>query len=128
MKFQIFAIDFDGIMATEDLFPMVGSPIPYAKESINFIKKLGGTMILWTCRCDYALDNALEYLDKNDIVFDYVNENCATMKNYYNNDPRKIGADIYIDDKAILGEVNWLDIMAYILDEHEYIEFIKTLS
>ena len=128
MKFEVFAIDFDGTIASEKLFPIVGSPIQYAKESLNFIKKLGGTIILWTCRCDQALESALEYLDKNNIKYDYVNENSVVMKDYYGNDPRKVGADIYIDDKAILGEVNWLDIMAYILDEYEYAEFIKTLS
>ena len=35
------------------------------------------------------------------LVFDYVNQNDASLKKQFGNDCRKVGADIYLDDKAM---------------------------
>lgn len=59
---------------------------------MNFI------LILFTCREDEALSEAIEYCDSIGIKFDYVNHNPITQyvgrKPYY---------DILLDDKAALG-------------------------
>ena len=38
------------------------------------------------------------------LVFDYVNENIPSRTKRFGNDCRKIGADIYLDDKAMRPE------------------------
>lgn len=128
MKYKVIAVDFDGTICKEEGFPGVGEPIAYAKEAIRKIEEIGGTIIIWTCRTDDALKSALSYLKDNDIPFHYVNENCEQMKEFYNNDPRKIGADIYIDDKSIMGEIDWIDISRYIFDDNEFDDFIEQLQ
>ena len=66
----------------------------------------GNTIILWTCRENTPerayLDEAVEWCAKNNIPIDIVNDNPPAIKNIYGKfASRKIGADIYIDDKAI---------------------------
>ena len=48
---------------------------------------------------------------KDTYLFDYVNENCKERIEYYGNNSRKIGADLYIDDKSVQSNVEklWKD-------------------
>lgn len=116
MKHKVFAIDFDGTIATEHEFPEAGQLIDFAAPVIRTIHDLGGIIIIWTCRSGEALDNAIDFLHKNNIPYDYVNENCGYMKDLYSNDPRKIGADIYLDDKSCFtDEYDWKGFI-----EHEF--------
>ena len=43
-------------------------------------------------------DGALEYLREIDLVPDAVNDNLPEIKEFYGNNPRKVFANIYIDD------------------------------
>lgn len=128
MEHKVFAIDFDGTISTEEFFPKTGHPIPLAKEVINEIRELGGTVIIWTCRSGDAEHAAKQYLFDNKIGYDHINENCSVMKERYENDPRKIGADIYIDDKSIFEPINWSKIARHIFSVEEYINFLRKLE
>lgn len=44
---------------------------------------------------------AVEMCREVGLVFDYVNQNDASLKKQFGNDCRKVGADIYLDDKAM---------------------------
>lgn len=97
---MVVAVDFDGTLF-EDNFPDVGEP---KWEVINKVKKLkenGNILILWTCREDENLKKAILKCQEVGLIFDYINENLPERKIIYNNDSRKIGADIYIDDKSL---------------------------
>jgi len=101
----VVAIDFDGTIV-EDNYPEIGKLLPQAKESIQEIKELGTTIVIWTCRMDDKAEQAKEFLTKNEIPFDYFNENTDERKRFYGNDSRKISADIYIDDRG----AGWCDV------------------
>ena len=96
---MIIAVDFDGTIVT-DAYPKMGKP---RTRTINYIKNMkeeGCKIILWTCRSDEQLDEALEFCKEVGIEFDAVNDNLAEIKELYENNSRKIYADIYIDDTS----------------------------
>lgn len=96
-----FAVDFDGTLVSNK-YPEIGYP---NWDLVNFCKRrqaLGDNIILWTCRTGKHLDNAIKYLkDICTFVPDYVNENAPWDPTLYEDESRKIGADYYIDDRAI---------------------------
>lgn len=99
------AVDFDGTLCS-DAFPEIGKP---NQPLIDFLIKWqqeGNKVILWTCREDTLLWIAVDWCAEHGLHFDAVNENLPERISYYKNDPRKIGADYYIDDlnaTAVLG-------------------------
>jgi hydroxymethylpyrimidine pyrophosphatase-like HAD family hydrolase len=121
MKFKTFCIDFDGTIAY-DAYPKIGGLIPGAKETMKQIKKLGGTIIIWTCRNNEAAIEARKFLEDNDIPFDYFNESIPEHINEYNGDTRKVFADCYIDDRGLLFQkqpVNWKIVQHIIFKDDE---------
>lgn len=97
---MIFAVDFDGTLV-ENAYPNIGYP---HKEVIEFFKdrqKKGDVIILWTCRTGKHLEDAVNFISLLGLTPDYVNENAPWDKDLYPIESRKIGADYYIDDKAI---------------------------
>ena len=97
---KIYAVDFDGTITKENVFPLLGEP---NKPVIDHIKQLQkhNIIILWTCRCGKHLDEAIAFCAEVGIRLDYVNKNVPELIEKYGNDCRKIFADYYIDDKAI---------------------------
>lgn len=107
---MIIAIDFDGIIV-KDKYPYIGDPIPNAKEAILELHNEGHYLILWTCRCGKELQDAVNYLHENGIIFDAINENAPSQIEKYGTDSRKIFADVYIDDRQVFNlPYTWLDI------------------
>lgn len=111
-KIKYIGIDFDGTIV-ENKFPQIGELLPNAKETIKKFKEAGYTLVLWTCRTDENLREAEKFLEDNEIEFDYINENPEELKTLYGNDPRKIGVDVFIDDRNMqLGAgdtpIDWL--------------------
>lgn len=97
---KIIAVDFDGTLFTEE-YPNIGKP---KWRVINWCKERqvkGDILILWTCREGEYLQEAIEMCKDVGLVFDYVNENVPLRIKRCGNDCRKIGADIYLDDKAM---------------------------
>jgi hypothetical protein len=102
------AIDFDNTLAVTD-FPIILSPIPEAIDFIHRCKEADIAVILWTCRTDKHLDEALTWCKEQGIEFDAVNANLPEAIKAYdecgygvNPDGRKISVDLYLDDKAFL--------------------------
>lgn len=97
MDYKIIAVDFDGTLC-ENAWPDIGDPIT---EVINYIKKQkkeGAQIILWTCRVDQKLAEAVSWCAKQGIFLDAVNQNVPEIIKAFGTDCRKIYADIYIDD------------------------------
>jgi hypothetical protein len=96
--FKIIAVDFDGTLC-ENRWPGIGEP---NEELIQYLKdqqKLGARVILWTCRADKALDDALLWCYHHSLCVDAVNENLPEMIDEFGFDTRKIFAHEYIDDR-----------------------------
>lgn len=113
---KVVAVDFDGTIANTD-YPRIISPI---SETISLLRKLkdkGATIILWTCREGENLEEAVKWCKENDVPIDLVNENDKERIKIWGNDCRKIGADLYIDDKTFS---LWHDRR----DEKDIIDFI----
>lgn len=97
---MIYAVDFDGTLC-EDAYPEIGAP---RDEVIGFCisaAKNGDKLILWTCRSGADLERAVAWCKERGITFDAINENLPELIAQYGNDPRKINADAYIDDRNI---------------------------
>lgn len=96
----IYAVDFDGTLHTGD-WPIIGEP---NIRLINFLKdfrKHGHKVILWTCRKDDKLEEAVNWCRVHGLEFDAVNENLPEIVEAFGGDCRKIFANKYIDDAAI---------------------------
>ena len=61
-------LDFDNTCALED-FPLVGADVPYAVEVLKRLVSNGVKLILWTCRQNEQLKDAVEWFRRNDIPF-----------------------------------------------------------
>ena len=64
-------------------------------------QKQGDAIILWTCRSGKRLSEAVQRCRRNGLTFNAVNENMPETIKRLGHNPRKIYADIYIDDKAV---------------------------
>lgn len=92
---MIIACDFDGTLYRD------------GQVNTNLIMRLkadqrrGNIVILWTCRNGKRLNEALNTLMQYGLKPNFVNENAPITIKTLGYNPRKILADVYIDDKAI---------------------------
>ena len=102
---MVIAVDFDGTIV-EHAYPKIGKPIPFA---IDVLKKLQQEehhiLLLWTVREGALLDEAMDYCAKNGVTFYAANNNYPEEET--GEKPRKLMADIFIDDKNIGGLPDW---------------------
>ena len=98
---MVIAVDFDGTLCSNE-YPKIGEP---NLELIDYLKRqqeTGWRFILWTCRTGAELEAAVQWCYKeHGLIFDAINDNipglCAA---YGGSNPRKVYADIYIDDRS----------------------------
>ena len=101
----LIAVDFDGTLTLSDNFPNSTFEIDKkALEHVSSFQKKGCKIVLWTCRKKHTLELALNVLKENGFIPDYVNEGNGLRNDM---DSRKINCDIYIDDRANDGIVDW---------------------
>ena len=80
---KIIAVDFDGTLVTDD-YPDIGEPNWLLFDVLRFIQRHSDTkLILWSCRTDDKLQEAVEACNKYGLRFDTVY------------------ADLYLDDKSL---------------------------
>lgn len=97
--YNIIAVDFDGCLCG-NAWPEIGEPNKALIGSLRDSAARGDKLILWTCREGEQLARAVEWCKAQGLEFDAVNANLPEMNALYGNDSRKIGADLYLDDKA----------------------------
>ena len=100
------AVDFDGTIV-EHAYPDIGKPIPLALDVLRKLREEEHhKLILWTMREGSLLQEAVDYCEKNGVYFYAFNKNYPE-EDMQNRSPRKIGVDIFIDDRNIGGLLNW---------------------
>ena len=102
---KVIAIDFDGTITKENLYPDIGE---FRENAVECIKKLQehNNCFLFTCRQGKALMNAVQSLLDKGV--------CIDLFSPYDFDVafgRKPIADYYIDDRAMFDkEPDWYEI------------------
>ena len=100
------AVDFDGTIV-EHAYPEIGKPIPMALKILHKLREEEHhKLILWTMREGRLLQEAVEYCEKNGVYF-YAHNKNYPEEDIQNGSPRKIAADLFIDDRNIGGLLNW---------------------
>ena len=102
---MIYAIDFDGTIV-EHRYPYIGELNKEAQQFILDLQERGDQWILYTMREGDKLMEAVEYCRERGMFPTAVNDNTEELKREFNNNPRKIYADYYIDDHN-LGGLRW---------------------
>lgn len=102
---MIIAVDFDGTIVTHE-YPAIGKAVPFAIDVLKRLQtEFHHQIILWTVREGELLDDAVDYCRERGLEFYAVN------KNYPEEDtvtaPRKLTADLFIDDRNIGGIPDW---------------------
>ena len=107
---KIVIIDFDGTLC-KFAFPKVGTVEPNVKEALELLKAKGYTIKIHSCRTATYWGSPYErwehihaisqFLEKNEIPYDELILNPIMDKPI---------ADVYIDDRAVRYENNWLEI------------------
>lgn len=102
------AIDFDGTIV-EHAYPRIGAIKEYAIETMKALKTEGHRIIIWSCRWGRKEEEMIEFLEKNGIPYDTINEPTDTDlevdEGFY--ECRKVYADLYIDDKGVFPATRW---------------------
>lgn len=104
---MIIAIDFDGTIV-EHAYPNIGKPIPFAIDTLLQMQKDGHRLILWTIRRGRLLQDAIDYCAGRGLYFFAENENYrGENKEQGEEVSRKLGADLFIDDRNLGGLPDW---------------------
>lgn len=104
-KQKYVCIDLDGTIVHykewegETIF---GDPVEGVQNALGELKSEGWSIIIYTTRGNKEL--IADYLRKNSIPFDYINENPDQPKNAFSGKPY---AEAYIDDRGIQFNGNW---------------------
>ena len=104
---MIYAIDFDGTIV-KNAWPEIGELKPEAEAFISQIQRDGEKWILWTLRAGEKLDEAIDFLREHGLHPDAVNDNLPEVQRHWpeNPNPRKVFADVYIDE-CNAGGLKW---------------------
>lgn len=97
---RAIAIDFDGTLF-ENAWPEIGPPCMSVIRAALAEQQAGSALILWTCREGKLLEDALAACARVGLRFDAVNDSTEEWKRIYGNNPRKVGASEYWDDKSV---------------------------
>jgi hydroxymethylpyrimidine pyrophosphatase-like HAD family hydrolase len=111
---KIIAVDFDGTIVKDVRHAHLKFDfdlMPNSKEVLLWMRQ-HFFLILWTCRTDQVLRNALNYLNKHDIRFHAVNENAPFLDFETSN---KIYADYYLDNRST--DIDWLKVKAELTEK-----------
>ena len=117
----VIAIDFDGTIC-ELKFPEVGEMRPMADFYIRKLYSEGHHIVINTCRSGKYEGMAEDFLKENNIPYHYINSNMPYLIEQYGQDCRKISADIYVDDKCLMGlPSSWEEIYQIIKEREKQI-------
>ena len=94
---MIYAVDFDGTLCANK-WPDIGEPNLPLIEFLKAEQDAGHKVILYTMREGELLDEAVDWLVGFDLWPDEINDNLKEIQEQWGNNPRKIYADVYIDD------------------------------
>ena len=103
-RYRIIGVDFDGTLAiSKGTYPEITGQITEVLDYVTEEQARGAYVILITMREGEELTQAVNWCKDRGLVFDAVNDNLDFMKEYFNNNPRKIFCTEYIDDMNLGG-------------------------
>lgn len=103
---MVIAVDFDGTIVTHE-YPKIGKEIPFAIETLKRLQDdFQCRLILWTVREGKTLKEAVEYCKMKGLEFYAVNANYPE-ESTENKEPRKLKAELFIDDRNLGGLPDW---------------------
>jgi hypothetical protein len=111
----ILGIDFDGtlVKVNEDYENNTEFEfLPNAKEVIMWMREKGFFLILWTVRTGAVLQKALDFLNREGIKFDSINENAPFFNHPTSN--KVYWAWCFDDHCNMEEEINWLKIKKFL--------------
>lgn len=101
---KIIAVDFDGTLC-KDKYPEIGEANEVLISYLKSQQEQGCKIILWTCRTNQLLANAIKWCFEQGLYIDRANENLPEVIDAMGGDTRKIFADIYIDDRSMTHDI-----------------------
>lgn len=116
---MVIAVDFDGTIVTHE-YPRIGKEIPFAVDTLKRLQQNPDILlVLWTVREGKELQEAVDYCKNKGLEFYAVNKNYPEEKrNMY--EPRKLKADLFIDDRNLGGLPDWGVIYRIIMTKQYY--------
>lgn len=97
----IVCVDFDKTLnITDKPFPSIGSPNTKLIDELLNGKWKDSKKVLYTCRTDHLLAEAIEKCEEWGLKFDAINDNIDELKSIGLN-PRKIYCSLIIDDLSL---------------------------
>ena len=97
----IVAVDFDDTLYD---FHKVGNSYEQVKQLVKDLREIGCYIIIWTGNQDNWL--IVNYLTEHNIPYDSINNEAPISKKLLGDKiPRKVYANVYIDDRAGLFQV-----------------------
>lgn len=103
---MIIAVDFDGTIVTHE-YPKIGKDIPFSIDTLKRMQNdFHSILLLWTVREGQELDEAVEYCRARGLEFYAINANYPE-KDEREQQPRKLKADLFIDDRNLGGLPDW---------------------
>ena len=127
---MIIAVDFDGTIV-EHKYPKIGKEIPFATDTLKRFLADHHTLILWSVREGRLLKEAVDWCHERGVDFYAVNSNHP--EEYYEGEehptaPRKLKADLFIDDRNLGGLPDWGVIYDMVMHRWTYDEYLRATS
>lgn len=112
----IVAVDFDGTLSLDSQYPNIGRFNSTLYDALMDLRKIGWSIVLWTCREGKELKEAVEWCANNGLEFDTINENPSHVPFK----SRKVVADLYVDDRAYMPTINFYNFVSNLISMHNY--------
>lgn len=121
---MIIAVDFDGTIVTHE-YPKIGKEIPFAIDTLKRLQNdFQHRLIMWTVREGVELEAAVEYCRDKGLEFYAVNNNYPEESDNMP-EPRKLTADLFIDDRNLGGLPDW-GVIYQMIKTQKYFEPISS--
>lgn len=108
-KSKVIAVDFDGTIV-EHAYPAIGPEMMFALATLKKLNEQGHKLLLWTIREGAFLKEAIDFCKAGGVEFYAVNKNYPEEAFEPGVTPRKLNADIFIDDRNVGGFAGWGEI------------------
>lgn len=105
---KIAVIDFDGTLC-KFAFPNVGPIEPDVKEALETLKEAGWTIKIHSCRTATYWGNQAERQTHIRMILDFLKQHKLLYDEVILTTDKPI-ADVYIDDRGVKYDNNWLEI------------------
>lgn len=112
----IVAVDFDGTLSLDSQYPNIGRFNTPLYAALMRLRRIGWSIVLWTCREGKELKEAVIWCANNGLEFDAINENPPHVPFK----SRKVVADMYIDDKAYMPTSDFYNFAYTVALMHNY--------